>query len=244
MNVKKGRNVRIGRNVSFGKNVRIGDDSIIYDNVRIRDNVAIYPKCIIGFKNFGDKSKKETIIGKNSVIRTGSILYADSRFGDSFITGNYVVVREKSIFGNYCSLGTLSQVEGYIKVGDYSRFHTNVHLCQKAKIGDYVWIFPYTVLTNDLHPPCGKCLEGPTIDDFAVIATHCVILPKVKIGKNSLVGAMSLVANDVAENTVVVGIPAKPVGKVQDIKCRFGIVEHPYPWKNNMERNYPWAKKR
>jgi len=243
MDARIGKNVTIGKNVSLGKNVRIGDNSIVYDNVEIGDNVEIYPNCNIGFRHYKEKAEEKTVIGSDSVIRIGSILYSGSKFGDSFNTGSYVVVREKSIFGHHCSLGTLSQVEGHITVGDYSRFHTNVHLCQKAKIGDYVWIFPYTVLTNDMHPPCSRCLEGPTVDDYAVIATHCIVLPKVRVGKNSLVGAMSLVTKDVPDETVVLGIPAKPVGSIKDIKCPLKLVDHPYPWKDIVERNYPWAKR-
>jgi acetyltransferase-like isoleucine patch superfamily enzyme len=67
---------------------------------------------------------------------------------------------------------------------------------QKSKLGKYVWLFPYVVLTNDPHPP-SNTLIGVQIDDFAAVATKTVVLPGVKIGKHTLVGAHSLVREDV-----------------------------------------------
>jgi carbonic anhydrase/acetyltransferase-like protein (isoleucine patch superfamily) len=67
-------------------------------------------------------------------------------------------------------------------------------------------------------------------------------MPKVRIGANSLVGAHSLVTQDVPDNSVVIGSPAKKVKNIKDIECPLGIVERPYPWGNIVKRNYPWAK--
>ena len=239
--------IYVGDSVRFGQNVRIGTGVIIYDNVEIEDDVFIGPQVIVGepltaFYTDENYSNPKTFIGKGSIIRAKSTIYAGSSFGEGFQTGINVIIREYSNFGKNCSLGSLSQVEGYINIGDYCRFHTNVHLCQKAVIKNYVWIFPYVVLTNDPHPPCAKCMEGPTIEDYAVIATHSIIMPKVRIGNNSLVGAHSLVMQDVPDNCVVVGSPAKKVKNIEDIECPLGIVERPYPWRNIVKRNYPWAK--
>jgi acetyltransferase-like isoleucine patch superfamily enzyme len=41
------------------------------------------------------------------------------------------------------------------------------------------------------------------------IGSHSTILPEVTVGKNSIIGAHSLVINDIPENVIAFGVPAK-----------------------------------
>ncbi|MBU2051327.1 MAG: hypothetical protein KKH61_20460 [Gammaproteobacteria bacterium] len=52
------------------------------------------------------------------------------------------------------------------------------------------------------------------IKDGVWIASRAVILPGITIGKNSVVGAGSVVTNDVPDNTLVAGNPAKQLRKI------------------------------
>ena len=45
------------------------------------------------------------------------------------------------------------------------------------------------------------------------IGTHSVIMPGVTVGEDAVVGAFSFVNQDVAAGSVVVGVPAKPIGR-------------------------------
>ncbi|MDE1849821.1 MAG: N-acetyltransferase, partial [Candidatus Micrarchaeota archaeon] len=47
----------------------------------------------------------------------------------------------------------------------------------------------------------------------ASIGAHSVILPGIRIGKGSMVGAGSVVTKDVPDKTVVYGNPARPIDK-------------------------------
>lgn len=51
------------------------------------------------------------------------------------------------------------------------------------------------------------------LEKFANVGTNVVILPGVKLGEGSVVGACSLVLNDTAPWTVYAGTPAKPLKK-------------------------------
>jgi acetyltransferase-like isoleucine patch superfamily enzyme len=53
------------------------------------------------------------------------------------------------------------------------------------------------------------------IKEGALIAVRCVILPGVVIGKNAIVSAGSVVTDDVEEETLVRGNPAKKVGHIR-----------------------------
>ena len=50
------------------------------------------------------------------------------------------------------------------------------------------------------------------------IGSHSTILPGVSIGKNSIIGAHSLVNKDIPDNVVAFGVPAKVMRKLNNDK--------------------------
>jgi len=221
----------------LGKNVTVGAFTIIHDNVIIEDDTVIESYCELGVENkFCDG--KPLLIGKNSLIRSHSTFYAASSFGDNLVTGHKVTVREKTVAGVSFQIGTLGDIQGHCEIGDYVKCHSNVHIGNKSRIGNYVWIFPYVVLTNDPHPP-SEVLIGCEINDFAVIATMSVILPGVKIESDTLVGAGSIVNRDVKSGWVVSGNPAVPICEITKIKLKDGSGKNAYPWRSHFHRGYP-----
>lgn len=61
------------------------------------------------------------------------------------------------------------------------------------------------------------CIE---IEDNVFIGLGSIIMGNVKIGKNSIVAAGSLVNKDIPENSVVAGIPAKVIGNFSDLELK------------------------
>lgn len=229
----------------YGKNVHIHPTAVVYPNVILHDNVYIEPYCIIGqptadyYKDPEHHNFMPVEIGANSVIRSNSVIYEGVKIGENFQTGHNVTIREETIIGNNCSVGTLGDIQGKVTIGNFTRLHSNVHIGQFTKIGNYVWIFPYVVTTNDLYPPMDK-LVGVTIEDYALITTGSILLPGVVVGKNAMVAAGSVVRKNVAENMVVMGVPAHERCPISDIKDENG---NPiYPWPEHLEeyRGYPW----
>ena len=214
----------------------------IYDNVVIEDNATICNDCIIGeplqsyYKDETYENPK-TLIGKNSLIRSHSIIYAGTEFGDDFSCGHRVTIREFTKFGNNCRVGTVSDIQGYSTFGNHCWLHSNVHIGQKSTIGNFVFIYPYVVLTNDPTPPSDIC-NGPTVGDYSQIAVFSVLLPGVKIGKHACWGG-SLVGKDVEDYELVLGSPAKFKKDVREIKSRETGEAH-YPWPVRFKRGMPW----
>lgn len=229
----------------IGKNVQIGVGTIINEGVEIGDNTFIGAYSIIGefasgfYNNPEGYQAKKTIIGENSVIRSYSIIYEEVEIGHSFQSGHRITIREKTKIGNNCSVGTLCDLQGDLIMGDFVRLHSNVHIGQKSVLEDYVWIYPYVVLTNDPYPPMGV-LKGVTVKKYAQIATSSVIMPGITIGENALIGASSMVNRDVKPEKVIIGVPGKAICSVQDLKNNLG--EQIYPWKDYLKdfRGYPW----
>jgi acetyltransferase-like isoleucine patch superfamily enzyme len=228
----------------LGKNVRIGDRTIIYDNVEIGDNTIICNDCVIGeplnsyYNEMDSYNNPKTILGANSLIRSHTIIYAGNIIGDHFQTGHRGTIRENSLFGSCCSLGTLDDIQGYSLFGDYCRLHSNVHIGMHSKLGNFVFVYPYVVFTNDPTPPSDICI-GPTVGDFSQIATGSILLPGVIIGKHCLIGAGSSVTKNVDDFQLVMGCPAKVIKDVREIKDRETGEAH-YPWPYRFDRNMPW----
>lgn len=240
-------NCMIYENVKIGKNVTVCDHAIIYSNVEIGDNTFIGPNCILGepltgyYRNDGNYENPSLIIGKNAIIRSHSILYAGSTIGENLQTGHHVTIRERTQMGRNCSVGTYGDIQGEVTIGDYCRFHSNVHIGQYSVIKNFVLIFPNTVLTNDPHPPSDTCIKGSTLEDYCIISAGATLMPGITVGKDSIVGANSLVAKDVEPEKLVMGVPARPLCTIHDIQCKEGRLEKPYPWRNHFSRGMPWS---
>lgn len=246
---KIGKNVKIGHGVIIKDDVIIGDNVIIDDYVRVLDGVEIGKNSYIGAfvtlgeigVNYATPKYSKTKIGDNALIRSYTVMYHSNNIGNNFQTGHRVTIREKTEIGNNVRIGTLSDIQGYCKMGNYVNLHSNVHIGQKSIIEDFVWIFPYVVLTNDPTPPSEK-MQGVIVKKYAVIATASIILPGVTIGEDTLVGAKTLVNKDVNENTIVVGNPMKIVGNIGKIKNK-ETGEQVYPWRYKFDRGMPWQGK-
>jgi acetyltransferase-like isoleucine patch superfamily enzyme len=217
--------------------VTIGPMSVVHSSVRIGAGSQIGSHCVLGYTEPGQE-QLPLLVGAGSRIRSHSVFYGGSQFGPGLTTGHRVTVREGTIAGEGLQIGTLSDLQGRQHYGRYVRLHSNVHIGQLSSIGDFVWIFPYVVLTNDPHPPSDGMLRGVRVGRYSAIATMAVILPGVSIGQDCLVGAGSVVRSDTGDGRIVVGNPAKDVGPVTRIQLSDGSGPA-YPWRRHFHRGYP-----
>jgi acetyltransferase-like isoleucine patch superfamily enzyme len=221
----------------IGEDVEVGPFSIINANVVLGNQVKVGAYCELGIPTpLGDNTPLK--IGDDSLIRSHSVFYESSSFGSGLVTGHRVTVREKTMAGLNFQIGTLTEIQGDCSVGDYVRCQSNVFVGKKTIIGNFVWILPYVVLTNDPTPP-SNVLVGCIIEDYASIAAAAVVLPGVTIGHHSLVAAQACVTKDIPPGKVVAGIPARVVRDAKSIKLRDGSGKSAYPWTNHFTRGYP-----
>lgn len=239
-----GRNVQISESAKIGANVRIGDNSVIYDNVSIGDDSVIGNNCVIGeptegYYNSNSHQNEHTVIGKHALIRSHAIIYDGVTIGDNFQTGHRITIREKSVIGSNCGIGTNCDLQGYLTVGDHCHFHSEVHVCQFSSIGDFVFIYPGVVLANDKHPPT-EFVKGPTIRNYTQIGIQSSIIGDINIGTNCLIGAASVLTKGFEDYSFIIGSPAIRKGDVRELKSESG--EPLYPWKNRFSRGMPWQE--
>jgi acetyltransferase-like isoleucine patch superfamily enzyme len=173
----------------------------------------IFEPVTLGFPsrdNIGKEGYPGCNIGKNAIIRSGTIIYCDVTIGDNFQCGHNVMVREKTTIGNKVSLGTATVIEGNTSIGNNVNLQSMVYIPTNTAIEDNVFIGPNTVLTNDKFPPTGLGgLTGPRILKGAAIGANATIIPGVQIGEGSLVAAGAIVTRDVPANKLAIGAPAR-----------------------------------
>ena len=104
----------------------------------------------------------------------------------------------------------------FVTIGRYS----SIGCSTKITLGNHVRIAPYVHITDRNHDyrninlPIWQqpILSAPVfIDDETWIGYGVQIMPGVKIGKHCIIGAGSVVTNDIPDYSVAVGIPARVV---------------------------------
>ena len=229
----------LGRYISpeaeIGRDVDIGVHTQIYGRVIIEENSIIGSHCIIG--NVEDSLNNGIVkLGKNSHIRSHSVLYSHIEADLELITGHHVIIRANTKLGKYVRIGSYSDIEGDCTIGDFTHIHSDVHVCQGAQIEELVWLFPRVTFTNDPLPP-SDIREPPKVKKMAVISTGSLILPGVEIGMSSFVAAGSVVSKDVPDAACVSGNPATVFATIdQLVNFKHGIR---HPWPKHLKKNYP-----
>ena len=124
----------------------------------------------------------------------------------------------KSYFENNVYIGN----GGNLSIGEHCHINEDVFI-QGAYIGNYVMIAPNVSILNSLHNhdriDIPMIFQGeaqginPIIEDDVWIGRDALILPGIKIGTGSIVGAGSVVTKDIEPFSIVGGVPAKLIKK-------------------------------
>jgi acetyltransferase-like isoleucine patch superfamily enzyme len=194
----------------------------------------LQPPCVIGKAPRGAcEGELPLRIGRDATVRPFTTIYAGNVIGDRLQTGQGTSIREDNVIGDDVSVGSNAVLEFGNKIGNRVRLHSGCFL-EMVTIEDDVFIAPNVVFTDDLHPmKCPRykeCKGGAVVRRLARIGANSTILPGVEIGENALVGAGSVVVDDVPAGAVVAGNPARVIKNVSELICEAGYFERPYDW--------------
>ena len=200
-----------------GENVVLGSSEIGAKSLIGRNVIVGYPsrKKIQGFsfsEGFSiekfDEISAGAKIGNSCIVRSGTVIYENVTIGNWVETGHSVLIREGSTIGDKTHIGSSAQLDGTVRIGKKVSIQSNAYLPHLTVIEDDVFIAPNVVFTNDLYPPSLR-RQGIIVEKGATIGANACIIVPAKIGKNSVVGAGSLVTKDVPPGMVAIGTPAK-----------------------------------
>ncbi|MBQ9721682.1 MAG: sugar O-acetyltransferase [Oscillospiraceae bacterium] len=112
-----------------------------------------------------------------------------------------------------------------LHVGDYFLANYNVTILdiRPVYMGDYVMIGPNTLITTVGHPlrPSGRrqhlgIAQPVHIGSDVWIGGNVTILPGVTIGSNVVIAAGAVVSDDIPDNCVAGGVPAKVIKTIEN----------------------------
>jgi acetyltransferase-like isoleucine patch superfamily enzyme len=123
---------------------------------------------------------------------------------------------------------TISADTGRVHLGKevYISRGATIGAVQLVEIGDYCLVGPGCYITDADHrfddpeipvPLQGMCSKGPTIiEDNVWLGANVVVTSGVRIGRRSVIGANSVVTNDIPPYSKVAGSPARVRGHVYE----------------------------
>ena len=125
-----------------------------------------------------------------------------------------------AVIGERCSLGQNVFVGNKVTIGDNVKIQNNVSVYDNVTLSDNVFRGPSMVFTNVYNPRSEISRKDEYRDTFvdegATLGANCTIVCGVKIGRYAFVGAGSVVTEDIEDYALVVGVPAKRIGWVDE----------------------------
>jgi len=127
-------------------------------------------------------------------------------------------------------------------MGDNCKVQNYALVYEPARLADGVFIGPAVVLTNDTYPrainPDGTQKSahdwepvGVTIGQGAAVGARAICVAPVTIGAWATVAAGAVVATDVPDYALVVGVPARRIGWVGKAGVRLIPGEKTHEWR-------------
>lgn len=139
-------------------------------------------------------------------------------------------VRSGSTIGDDCSLGFSVYVDEGAVIGDRCKIQNHVSIFNGVTLEDDILVGPSVTFTNDLYPRAGDGdwqMTETLVRRGVGLGANSTIVCGVTIGEWAMIGAGSVVTNDVPANALVVGNPARQIGWVCSCGNRLGTTDQP-----------------
>lgn len=118
--------------------------------------------------------------------------------------------------GKQCSFGQNVSVSGGVIIGDNVKVQNNVSIYEGTILEDDVFLGPSCVLTNVTNPRSQilrkSLYERTLLRRGCSIGANATIVCGITIGRYAFVAAGAVVARDVPDYALMVGVPARQVG--------------------------------
>lgn len=181
--------------------VTIGKDTVVYPGTVIEGLTFIGERCQIGPNSYVVASR----IGSGTRVVMSAVEHA--QIDENVQIGPFSHLRPGAQIERDVKLGNYAEVKN-TRVGAGTQMHHFSYLGD-ADVGRNVNIAAGTITCNYNAETGVK--SRTTVEDGAAIGSDSMLVAPVTVGRNAMTGAGSVVTHDVAPDTVVVGVPARPV---------------------------------
>lgn len=183
---------------------QIHPSAIVEDGAVIGEGCVIGPFCLVG---------PEVTLGAGVELKSHVVVTGDTEIGDDTVVFSFSVIGEipqdlkfkgektRLVIGKrnrireHVTMNAGTEGGGGItRVGDDGLFMAGCHVAHDAQVGDRVIIVNNSAIA-------GHCI----IEDDVLVGGLCGIHQFVRIGKGAIIGALSMVTNDVIPHGLVQG---------------------------------------
>ena len=157
---------------------------------------------------------------KKYFIHESSYVDDNVKIGNGTKIWHFSHIQSGSKIGKNCSIGQNVNIGNNVKIGNYVKIQNNVSVYEGVELEDYVFCGPSMVFTNikvprSEFPQRGNEFYSKTlVKKSASIGANATIICGVTIGEYAMIGSGAVVTKDVSPFTLVVGNPARAVGKI------------------------------
>ena len=141
--------------------------------------------------SIGDNRTRREVVEKlqdvefETAVHTSAVVSPQTTIGEGTVVMQGAIIQSSVVAGKHCIINTGASVDHDCKMGDYVHISPHATLCGNVTVGEGTWI-----------------------------GAGAVVIPGIKIGKWSVVGAGSVVIEDIADNVLVVGNPARIIKNI------------------------------
>ncbi len=181
-------------------------------------------------------------IGRDTIIMPNTYLHGKTEIGEANVIGPNTIIHDSKI-GNHCkvlaSVMESAVLEDYVDMGPFARLRKGAHLgshvhmgnfgevkdshlSEGVKMGHFSYIGNAQIGANTNIGAgtitCnydGENKHATEIGEDVFIGSDTMLVAPLKIGAGARTGAGSVVTKNVAEDTLVVGVPARAIKKLE-----------------------------
>ena len=163
----------------------------------------------------------------HATVHPSAIVDPGALLGDATRVWHFAHVCAGARIGERCSLGQGVYVGNDVLIGDNVKIQNQVSVFDAVTLEDDVFCGPSMVFTN-VHNPRSAVVRKAEyrrtlVRQGATLGANCTIVCGVTIGRHAFVGAGAVVARDVPDFALMVGVPAKRIGWMSRHGERLGL---------------------
>ena len=154
-------------------------------------------------------------------VHESSYIDDDVQIGEGTKIWHFCHVQSGARIGSNCSFGQNVNISNNVIIGNNVKIQNNVSVYEGVELEDGVFCGPSCVFTNDLTPraefPKGhQGYKKTIVKHGASIGANATVVCGHTIGEYGMVAAGAVVTKDVEPFTLVAGLPAVSIAKLDE----------------------------